>query len=88
MLLHFHLQNLNWYKRRYSCALQTLVLRIADTYHSVAAVEVVEHEGVVRAVVKDRVSVVLVLDLHQEETRSRELRAPVVFNLKHTSARV
>ena len=88
MLLHFHLQNLNWYKRRYSCALQTVVLRIEDTYHSVAAVEVVEDEGVVRAVVKDRVSVVFVLDLHQEETRSRELRAPVVFNLKHTRAHV
>ena len=68
--------------------MQTLVLRIKDTYHSVAAVEVVEDEGVVRAVVKDRVSVVFVLDLYQEETRSRELWAPVVFNLKHTSARV
>ena len=64
------------------------MLRIADTYHSVAAVEVVEHEGVVRAVVKDRVSVVLVLDLHQEETCGRQLRTSVVFNLKHKGTRV
>ena len=62
------------------------MLRSEDADHSVALVEVVEDEGVVWAVVKDRIPVVLVLNLHQEETRRRQLRTSVIFDLKHTHA--
>ena len=62
------------------------MLRSEDADHSLALVEAVEDEGVVRAVIEDRVPIVLILDFHQEETRRRQLRTSAIFNLKHTRA--